>query len=191
MAPNWFSKPLARKKKLVLTASPPRSWQKHHVPSTKTPTRLGPTKKADELRGLQALDEFLVFSYWKEKKLPVIVVSLFISVGPRQTGRYGMVPPIRQVALDNTALTNLLPGSIPLLLRRARHVERLIRLMDLERSSANHQCRNTEKLPSRIGAASEGPHRQFPLPSSTSLRPAYEPGFEDMIPRPSVEKLHA
>jgi len=41
----------------------------------------------------KALDEFLALAYWKDKKLPVIVVRLFNTVGPRQTGRYGMVVP--------------------------------------------------------------------------------------------------
>ena len=41
----------------------------------------------------KAIDEFLGLAYYKEKKLPVIVVRLFNTVGPRQTGRYGMVIP--------------------------------------------------------------------------------------------------
>jgi UDP-glucose 4-epimerase len=41
----------------------------------------------------KALDEFLALAYWKERKLPVIVARLFNTVGPRQTGRYGMVIP--------------------------------------------------------------------------------------------------
>ena len=41
----------------------------------------------------KALDEFLALAYWKEKKLPVIIVRLFNTVGPRQTGQYGMVLP--------------------------------------------------------------------------------------------------
>jgi UDP-glucose 4-epimerase len=41
----------------------------------------------------KALDEFLALAYWKEKKLPVVIVRLFNTVGPRQTGRYGMVVP--------------------------------------------------------------------------------------------------
>jgi UDP-glucose 4-epimerase len=46
----------------------------------------------------KAIDEFLALAYWKEKKLPVVVVRLFNTVGPRQTGQYGMVLPtfIRQ-----------------------------------------------------------------------------------------------
>lgn len=41
----------------------------------------------------KAVDEFVALAYWREKKLPVIVVRLFNTVGPRQTSRYGMVIP--------------------------------------------------------------------------------------------------
>jgi len=41
----------------------------------------------------KAIDEFLALAYWREKKLPTIIVRLFNTVGPRQTGRYGMVIP--------------------------------------------------------------------------------------------------
>ena len=41
----------------------------------------------------KAIDEFLALAYFKEKRLPVVVVRLFNTVGPRQTGRYGMVIP--------------------------------------------------------------------------------------------------
>jgi UDP-glucose 4-epimerase len=41
----------------------------------------------------KAIDEFLALAYWREKKLPTIVVRLFNTVGPRQTGQYGMVVP--------------------------------------------------------------------------------------------------
>jgi UDP-glucose 4-epimerase len=41
----------------------------------------------------KALDEFLAIAYWREKRLPTTVVRLFNTVGPRQTGRYGMVVP--------------------------------------------------------------------------------------------------
>ena len=39
------------------------------------------------------MDEFLALAYANEKKLPVIIARLFNTVGPRQTGRYGMVLP--------------------------------------------------------------------------------------------------
>jgi UDP-glucose 4-epimerase len=41
----------------------------------------------------KAIDEFLALAYWKERKLPVIIVRFFNTVGPRQTGQYGMVIP--------------------------------------------------------------------------------------------------
>lgn len=39
------------------------------------------------------VDEFLALAYWREKRLPVVIARLFNTVGPRQTGRYGMVIP--------------------------------------------------------------------------------------------------
>ncbi len=41
----------------------------------------------------KAIDEFLALAYWREKRLPTIIVRLFNTVGPRQTGQYGMVVP--------------------------------------------------------------------------------------------------
>lgn len=54
----------------------------------------------------KALDEFLAIAYFHEKALPVCIVRLFNTAGPRQTGRYGMVLPrfVRQ-ALANSPLT--------------------------------------------------------------------------------------
>lgn len=51
----------------------------------------------------KAIDEFLALAYWREKKLPVVVVRLFNTVGPRQSGQYGMVLPafVCQALLDN------------------------------------------------------------------------------------------
>src|SRR5207247_522980 len=54
----------------------------------------------------KAIDEFLALAYWRERKVPVVIVRLFNTVGPRQTGRYGMVIPnfVRQ-ALDGKPMT--------------------------------------------------------------------------------------
>ncbi|HZQ91812.1 MAG TPA: GDP-mannose 4,6-dehydratase [Terriglobales bacterium] len=54
----------------------------------------------------KAIDEFLALAYWREKRLPVIVARFFNTVGPRQTGRYGMVLPsfVRQ-ALEGKPIT--------------------------------------------------------------------------------------
>ncbi|HLY93893.1 MAG TPA: GDP-mannose 4,6-dehydratase [Gaiellaceae bacterium] len=58
------------------------------------------------------IDEFLTLAYHKEKKVPATVVRLFNTVGPRQTGRYGMVIPsfVRQ-ALDGKPITVFGDGS--------------------------------------------------------------------------------
>ncbi len=68
---------------------------------------LGPTPKHRWAYACsKALDEFLALAYYRERKLPVIVARLFNTVGPRQTGRYGMVIPnfVRQ-ALSDEAIT--------------------------------------------------------------------------------------
>ena len=68
---------------------------------------LGPTPKHRWAYACsKAIDEFLALAYYRERKLPVIVARLFNTVGPRQTGRYGMVIPnfVRQ-ALSGEAIT--------------------------------------------------------------------------------------
>lgn len=54
----------------------------------------------------KAIDEFLAIAYWRERGLPTVIARLFNTVGPRQTGRYGMVIPrfVRQ-ALAGVPLT--------------------------------------------------------------------------------------
>jgi len=54
----------------------------------------------------KALDEFLALAYWKERKLPVVIGRFFNTIGPRQTGQYGMVVPnfVRQ-ALEGRPIT--------------------------------------------------------------------------------------
>jgi UDP-glucose 4-epimerase len=55
---------------------------------------LGPTSKGRwSYACSKAIDEYLALAYWKERRLPVVVGRLFNTVGPRQTGRYGMVVP--------------------------------------------------------------------------------------------------
>ncbi len=53
----------------------------------------------------KTLDEFLALAHWKETRLPVVVVRLFNTVGPRQTGQYGMVVPrFVEAALTNETI---------------------------------------------------------------------------------------
>src|SRR6202040_2514532 len=98
-----------KKKKLVFAASTSEVYGK----SEKVPFHedddlvMGATTKGRwSYAASKALDEFLALSYWKERKQPVVIARLFNTVGPRQTGRYGMVLPnfVRQ-ALDGTAIT--------------------------------------------------------------------------------------
>jgi UDP-glucose 4-epimerase len=68
---------------------------------------LGPTRKHRWAYACsKALDEFLALAYYRERRLPTVIVRLFNTVGPRQTGRYGMVIPtfVRQ-ALTGAPIT--------------------------------------------------------------------------------------
>jgi UDP-glucose 4-epimerase len=98
-----------KKKKLVFIASTSEVYGK----SVDVPFReaadlvLGPTAKHRWAYACSKLiDEFLALAYWKERKLPVVIVRLFNTVGPRQTGQYGMVLPtfVRQ-ALASQPIT--------------------------------------------------------------------------------------
>jgi len=98
-----------KKKKKVLLASTSEVYGK----SVKVPFRedgdlvIGPpTKGRWAYACSKAIDEFLGLAYWKEKKVPVVVFRLFNTVGPRQTGQYGMVVPnfVRQ-ALSGRPIT--------------------------------------------------------------------------------------
>jgi UDP-glucose 4-epimerase len=85
-----------KKKKLVVIASTSEVYGKSTaVPFTEDADLvMGPTTKHRWAYACsKAIDEFLALAYWKEKKLPVIIVRFFNTVGPRQTGRYGMVVP--------------------------------------------------------------------------------------------------
>ncbi|HWT46039.1 MAG TPA: NAD-dependent epimerase/dehydratase family protein, partial [Vicinamibacterales bacterium] len=98
-----------KKKKLVLIASTSEVYGKSaNVPFHEDADLvLGPTLKHRWAYACSKLiDEFLALAYWKEKKLPVIIVRLFNTVGPRQTGHYGMVIPtfVRQ-ALSGAPIT--------------------------------------------------------------------------------------
>jgi len=189
----------AKKRKLVLTASTSEVYGK----STQIPFHeeadlvLGPTTKGRwSYAASKALDEFLALSYWKEKKVPVIVVRLFNTVGPRQTGRYGMVLPnfVRQ-ALDNAPISVYGDGKQSRCFCDVRDTtEALIKLVDSERAIGEViNIGNTEEI-----AIEDLAHRVKQRTASSSTiefipyDKAYEPGFEDMMRRvPCVDKLQA
>lgn len=189
----------AKKRKLVLTASTSEVYGK----STQVPFReeadlvLGPTTKGRwSYAASKALDEFLALSYWKEKKVPVIVVRLFNTVGPRQTGRYGMVlPNFVRNALDNTAINVYGDGKQSRCFCDVRDtVQSLIKLMDSDRAVGEVvNVGNTEEI--TIEDLARRVKQRTGSSSAVEFVPydqAYEPGFEDMMRRvPSVEKLQS
>jgi UDP-glucose 4-epimerase len=140
------------------------------------------------------MDEFLAMAYHRERELPVIIARLFNTVGPRQTGRYGMVlPRFVAAALLNEPIRVFGSGEQT---RCFCHVHDTVEaLVRLQRSPAAFgQVFN-------IGSTSEISIRALAervlhlLGSQSRLefvpyQEAYMPGFEDMLRRkPVVEKL--
>jgi UDP-glucose 4-epimerase len=187
-----------KKKKLVILASTSEVYGK----STDVPFHedadlvLGPTPKHRWAYACsKAIDEFLALAYWKERKLPVVIVRFFNTVGPRQTGRYGMVIPnfVRQ-ALAGQPITVHGDGSQTRSFCHVRDVVgALLRLMDEPRAVGevfnvgNSQEISIMALAERVRAltASGSPIVTIPYDQ------AYESGFEDMPRRvPDLSKIH-
>lgn len=84
-----------KKKKVLLTSTSEVYGKASKIPfAEEDDLVLGPTVKGRwSYACSKAIDEFLALAYWKEKRLPVVIARLFNIVGPRQTGRYGMVVP--------------------------------------------------------------------------------------------------
>lgn len=187
----------SKKKKLVFMASTSEVYGKNsQVPFREDADLVfgATTKGRWSYAASKALDEFLALAYWKEKKLPVIVVRLFNTVGPRQTGRYGMVLPnfVRQ-ALDGKPITVFGTGQQSRCFCDVRDtVEAVLRLAGDEHvvgevvNIGSDEEISIEELAHFVKgrARSTSPIAYVPYDQ------AYEPGFEDMPRRvPSVEKL--
>jgi UDP-glucose 4-epimerase len=189
----------SKKRKLVLAASTSEVYGKNtNVPFHEDADLvLGPTTKGRwSYAASKALDEFLALSYWKEKKLPVIVVRLFNTVGPRQTGRYGMVlPNFVSAALDAKPIAVYGTGKQSRCFCDVRDtVEALLRLIDTPQSIGQVvNVGNTEEI--SIEALAHLVKQRTASASPIEFIPydqAYEPGFEDMMRRvPCVDKLHS
>ena len=186
-----------KKKKLVFIASTSEVYGK----STDVPFRegaelvLGATVKHRWAYACSKLiDEFLALAYWKERKLPVIIVRLFNTVGPRQTGQYGMVLPtfVRQ-ALAGQPITVFGDG------KQTRSftyvgdvVDALMKLTNEPRAIGGvFNVGNTDEVSIR-----ELADRVKTLSGSQSTiqyvpyDEAYEAGFEDMPRRvPDISKI--
>ncbi len=142
----------------------------------------------------KAIDEFLALAYWREKRLPTIVVRLFNTVGPRQTGQYGMVIPnfVRQ-ALANRPITIYGDGEQT---RCFGYVEdvvgALIKLMDEDKAIGEvFNIGSSEEvsileLAERIKRLTNSSSEIIFVPYDE----AYESGFEDMPRRvPDTTKV--
>lgn len=142
------------------------------------------------------MDEFLALAYAQEKSLPVTIVRLFNTVGPRQTGRYGMVLP-RFIAAAKRGEPLLVHGD-GLQSRCFCYVkdtvEALVRLQNSAAARAQvFNIGSTEEitildLAKQVIATLDSKSRIELIPYAQ----AYTPGFEDMRRRkPSLEKLTA
>jgi UDP-glucose 4-epimerase len=187
----------AKKQKLVVVASTSEVYGK----STQVPFRedhdlqLGPTSHSRWAYACsKALDEWLSLAYAAEKKVPVIIVRFFNTVGPRQTGRYGMVlPNFARQALRGEPITVYGSGDQSRCFGHVRDaVEGLIRLVDAPAainevfnigSTEETSIRNlAERVRDAAGSAS-------PI-VTVPYSEAYAAGFEDMLRRvPDVSKL--
>jgi UDP-glucose 4-epimerase len=186
----------SKKKRKVILASTSEVYGK----STKVPFR----EDADLVLGAtfrgrwsyacsKALDEFLGLAYWKEQRLPVVVARLFNTVGPRQTGRYGMVVPsfVKQ-ALTGQPITVFGSGKQSRCFTHVRDTVQALYAMSTRPDAVgqvfNVGSRNEISilaLAKRVKAAtgSKSPIKKVPYSK------AYEEGFEDMPRRvPDISK---
>lgn len=145
----------------------------------------------------KAIDEFLAHAYWKERKLPTVVARLFNTVGPRQTGRYGMVvPTFVQQALSGRPITVFGDGTQT---RCFCHVDDVVRglvgltllgevaygeVFNIGSREEVSMLELADRVREMVGSASE--IQVVPYDE------AYEAGFEDMPRRlPNITKVGA
>lgn len=157
---------------------------------------LGPTCKSRwGYAASKAIDEFLALAYFEEKLLPVVIVRLFNTVGPRQTGRYGMVIPnfVRQ-ALKNEPITVFGNGHqtrcfahvkdiVPALEKLLGHPDARGKVFNLGSSEEISILQLAERIITLTNSKSE--IRLIPYEE------AYSEGFEDMLRRvPDLTRAH-
>jgi UDP-glucose 4-epimerase len=186
------------RKRFLLTSTSEVYGKSEDIPFREDGDRLeGPTQKHRwAYAAAKALDEFLALAHWKESRLPVVVVRLFNTVGPRQSGQYGMVlPNFVTAALEGRELIVHGDGSQ----RRcfchvSDAVEALAGLMECPQAAGevfnagNHEEVSIRELAELVvrktGSASLIRHVDYSL--------IYGGGFEDMQRRvPSIRKIHS
>jgi UDP-glucose 4-epimerase len=143
----------------------------------------------------KAIDEFLALAYWREKKLPTIVVRLFNTVGPRQTGQYGMViPTFVKQALAGRPITVYGSGKQSRCFCHVGDVVgALVKLMDNSKSVGevfnvgSNQEITILDLAKRVKELAQSESEIVLVPYDE----AYEEGFEDMPRRiPDIAKVN-
>lgn len=158
---------------------------------------MGPTSKHRWAYACsKALDEFLALAYYKERQLPAIIVRLFNTVGPRQTGRYGMVIPnfVRQ-ALANEPITVFGDGTQSRAFTYVGDVVGgLIKLIETPGTAGevfnigNHEEITIMDLARKVRTLADSSSEIVLIPYDK----AYEAGFEDMPRRvPDLRKIGA
>ncbi|HUI83990.1 MAG TPA: GDP-mannose 4,6-dehydratase [Candidatus Binatia bacterium] len=157
---------------------------------------LGATSKARwSYACSKAIDEFLAIAYWKERRVPTVIARLFNTVGPRQTGRYGMViPNLVTQALTGADIRVFGDGhqsrcfthvndAVDALVSIAAHPDAVGEVYNV---GSNHEITILE-LAAMIREMTGSSSRIVLVPYAT----AYEEGFEDMARRvPDIAKLH-
>jgi UDP-glucose 4-epimerase len=186
-----------KKKKLVFIASTSEVYGKNlEVPFREDADLvMGPTVKHRWAYACsKALDEFLALAYWKERGLPVIIVRFFNTVGPRQTGQYGMVLPsfVRQ-ALTGEPITVFGDGKqqrsftyvgdvVGCLLNLVKEKKAIGEVFNIGNSEEVTILKLAELVKARTGSKSEIVFVPYDK--------AYEAGFEDMPRRvPDLTKV--
>ncbi len=186
-----------KKKRLVVIASTSEVYGK----SEDVPFRedsdlvLGPTPKHRWAYACsKAIDEFLALAYWKERKLPVIIVRFFNTVGPRQTGQYGMVIPnfVRQALAgepitvfgDGTqrrAFTHVadVVGALLKLIAEPKAIGQVVNIGNIEETTILNLAERIREMTGSTSIIKLIPYDE-----------AYESGFEDMPRRvPALAKI--
>ena len=177
----------AKKRKLVLLASTSEVYGKNAAIPFREDADLvlGSTKQHRWAYACsKALDEFLALAYWRERQLPVIVVRLFNTVGPRQSGRYGMVIPnfVRQ-ALAGEPITVFGSGTQSRCFGYVGDVVRGIIGLSTEPRAVGHvfnlgsnQEITIQELAKLVKTMTASVSKIITIP----YEKAYESGFEDM-----------
>lgn len=187
----------AKKQKLTLIASTSEVYGKSaKIPfSEEDDLQLGPTSHSRWAYACsKALDEWLALAYYREKKVPVILARFFNTVGPRQTGRYGMVlPNFAAQALAGEPITVYGTGTQARCFGHVQDaVEAILRLLASPAAVGQvFNVGNDEEV--TILRLAELVREAAGSSSEIKLIPyseAYAEGFEDMLRRvPDVRKL--